>query len=159
MRLIFILIPFYACGQNHSPGERNIHEFVSHHFINDLTIDIDSIPKYVFINLNDYEALDEADKKQKFRDYVRLLINVEHRALKEYSFKYEISAHAETDKALLANYRLIYNDTSNVYYMICGDKIITHFILDSKNRIISFAPNVFTTHNGRVEPFMLDSFK
>lgn len=155
---IFILFSLTSFSQI-SDSKENIKQFIEEYFIvEEPNISFDSLPNYLNVNIADYNSLDE-NKKEVLRKYILLLIDIEHKELKKNDFNYSLVKHSELKLDMIKNYRLVYNDLTNVYYMVIENKILTHFILDVNNKIISFAPNVFTTHVGRVEPFMLDSFK
>lgn len=158
MKVYFFLTLFYfvGCGQNNNI--KKIEKLIDNHFIKEQLIDVANPPPYLHIDRNDYNKL-SADKQQIFSDYVAMLLKLEHDELKKYSFKYKVVAHDNVDAGLLKGYRLVYEDKSQVYYMVCDNKVVTHFILDENDKIISFAPNVFSSHGGRIEPFMLDSLK
>lgn len=155
---ILLFISLYSAivyGQHDRVDFTIIEKFINSHFIEQQSIDVINPPSYLHIDRDDYNKL-SAEKKQIVANYLVMLLELEHDELKKYSFEYSAVAHNNIDVDLLKDYRLIHEDKSQVYYMVCDNKIVTHFILDGNDKIISFAPNVFSSHGGRIEPFMLD---
>lgn len=146
------------CQKHIKTADWNIAKFIKNHFENSRDIDVSNLPEYLYADSTGYEKLDD-EKKKIFNDYLKMLLQLERDELKKCSGAYKILCHADTDIKLLKDYRLQYTDLSRVYYIVCDSRVITNIILDDKQRVISFSPNVFTTHGGRVEPFMLDNIK
>lgn len=161
MKYLYVLIfvgQAAFCQKDIKTADLNITKFIKNHFENAKNIDIHSQPEYLYADSTGYEKLDN-EKKKIFNDYLKMLLQLERDELKKCSETYKILRHADTDMKLLKDYRLQYPDLSKVHYLVCDNRVITHIILDDKQRVISFSPNVFTTHGGRVEPFMLDVIK
>lgn len=160
IKLIILLLTFVCAKSQVKPvtDKANIDLFIKNYFIAENQIDLGNVPVYLNINTEQYNKLDP-DKKKIFLDYLQMLVKLERDEMQKCLNDYQVVLHSKTGRKLLEDYRLQYPDLSKVYYVVCGGKIFTHFILDDKHRIISFTPNVFTTHGGRVEPFMLNEIK
>ncbi|NDI97501.1 hypothetical protein GWA97_00235 [Flavobacterium sp. LaA7.5] len=156
--LLFCCFASYAQNTD-LDGRENIEKFIKAYFISENPkFDIKNLPDYIYVNQTDYDTLTLEQKDILFK-YILILLELEHKELQKSGFEYELVNHSEVNVDMLKDYRLVYDNLSSVYYIIVNQKILTHFILDIKGRIISFAPNVFGSHGGRIEPFMLDEFK
>jgi hypothetical protein len=160
IKIIVLFITTISVSQNKDYiSKANISRFVDKYFIvENATLDLNNLPDYIFYNKTEYDRLSE-EQKNIFVKYLKVLVDLEHEELKVSSYQYKLKNHSEVSEKLLLQYRLNFEDKTNVYYLICNNKIITHFILDEKFRIISFAPNVLVTHGGKIEPYMLNKIE
>ncbi|NDI97502.1 hypothetical protein GWA97_00240 [Flavobacterium sp. LaA7.5] len=166
MKKYFVLILFYcftAYAQNtESNRTENIEKFIKTYLIpENPKVDLMALPSYFYVSIQDIDSLNPKSEQMRvmIKHYILMMLELEHNRLKHNGFNYRLVAHQSINREMLNDYLLVYPNLSNVFYLVSNNKILTHFILDDNNRIISFARNPFGSHGGKIDPFMLNDIE
>lgn len=138
---------------------QHINSLIKDYFLKDekAPFDMEKKPVYLAINMEQYNKFVN-DQKYMFWQVMNYTMFRQRENLKNCTNNYKVVKHAAAPTKLVEAYRLNYENKSKVYYLLCNDKIITHFIFNDKGGIISFSPNPWN-NNSRVEPLMLDNLE
>lgn len=159
---ICLISSFLSYSQTENDVQKtNITKFINEFLITEnYFTSFESLPEYVNADKKTYSELTQ-DQKRIVDNYVSEIIDALHKEMEKASFNYKLVNHYHVDKKILSKFNIIYEKLSSVYYLIANDVIITSFIVDDENRIISFSPHIGHysykyKKNEMFEPFMLN---
>lgn len=111
---------------------------------------------FEYIDLDNFNNLNSKEK-QSLKEYFEEAFKEYGNYIKNKSF--EIKNNSEVSNEILSEYRL--NDkykNNSTYYLIVEDKILSFFIFNSKDLIISFIPDVWNSEKA-INPFIFSDLK
>ena len=150
--IIIILIGVSSCTQNQDI--HTIENFINTYFtIENPETRLHNMV-YIHYDKDQYESFTEKEKANS-SEFFSMYFTAYHLELSKNSNQYQLYSHYAIDKERLKDYKLKYENYDNVYYMVVDNKILTHFILNTDHKIISFCPYISGSPDNKVEPVLL----
>ena len=143
--LMLALLTFSCSSQ--SKKKEVINKFVEEVILNE-SYDLSKINKFININTDSLISDSNTYKQLKFNiDLIRYDIINNNNKFKIVTYK--------KFKNTFREYNIVYKNTNEIFCILSNDELITPFIIDENDKIISFYSGLIKNNN-RINPFIYE---
>ena len=147
--LIYCLVTLVGYGQE--MDKKLIKSFIDDYILKEKCLDLENINIYTSFNLSDHK---DQIKRSYFVAYIQTKIASLKFDLMINNLDYNIISKQDIDESM-SEINIGYKNYSNVYHLICQDKILTSFVIKEEKIISFFYYDIVKTENSTKKPFIL----